>query len=114
MRTTKRGATSGPTSDERGIREQLTKSVLLERSRTHQSPTVDGYRKHATCTEHLMEICRAQPNWNALNYSQKETIYMVCHKMARILTGNPSHLDHWQDISGYAMLIVDEINNGLV
>lgn len=68
---------------------------------------------HASCTERLVEICRLQVNWEKLNDSQKETIYMVCHKMARILTGDPNHIDSWQDISGYAMLIVNEFRDGV-
>jgi len=68
---------------------------------------------HARCTEMLMETVRDQLNWAGLNYSQKETIYMTCHKMARILTGNPNIPDHWQDISGYNMLIVNEMADGI-
>ena len=40
---------------------------------------------------------------------QRDTIYdegidMICSKLARIVSGDPDHVDHWVDISGYAQL----------
>ena len=39
-----------------------------------------------------------------LSYAQKEALDMIATKMARILAGDASHADHWDDIAGYAML----------
>jgi hypothetical protein len=36
---------------------------------------------------------------------QKESLHMIAHKIGRIMTGNPDHLDHYQDIEGYSRLI---------
>ena len=36
-----------------------------------------------------------------------ESIHMVTHKLARIANGDPTHVDSWQDIAGYAQLVVD-------
>jgi hypothetical protein len=36
-----------------------------------------------------------------------EAIHMICHKLARVANGNPYYDDSWQDIAGYAQLIVD-------
>lgn len=30
---------------------------------------------------------------------------MILHKIARIMNGDPDHIDHWHDIAGYATLI---------
>ncbi len=30
---------------------------------------------------------------------------MICVKLARIASGDPTHADHWRDIAGYAMLV---------
>jgi hypothetical protein len=38
---------------------------------------------------------------------QKEALEMICHKMARILNGNPNEHDHWHDISGYSTLVAN-------
>ena len=35
---------------------------------------------------------------------QLEALKMVCHKIARILSGDPSYADNWDDIAGYAQL----------
>lgn len=109
----KRVRQSGDTSIGVAILQPSVASTLKERSNTHQQPGPLGYRMHASCTERLMEICRAQPNWASLNDSQKETVYMTQHKLARILTGNPNVPDHWQDIAGYNTLIVNEFNDGV-
>jgi primosomal protein N' len=34
---------------------------------------------------------------------------MIAVKVSRILTGNPSHLDSWLDIAGYAKLVADRL-----
>jgi hypothetical protein len=39
--------------------------------------------------------------------SQKESLEMIMHKVARILNGDPNYSDSWHDIAGYAKLIDD-------
>lgn len=34
-----------------------------------------------------------------------EALDMIAHKLARIVCGNPNHVDHWHDIAGYATLV---------
>lgn len=41
-----------------------------------------------------------------------EALDMICHKIARILAGDPNEPDHWHDIAGYATLVEKEIKNG--
>jgi len=49
------------------------------------------------------EITRAgMPS--ALNYEQREALDMILAKIARIVSGDPNHADHWHDIAGYAQL----------
>lgn len=40
---------------------------------------------------------------------EREALEMICHKMARIINGNPHNIDSWKDIAGYAMLVVKEL-----
>lgn len=40
-------------------------------------------------------------NWPTLHSSQKEALELIATKIGRILTGDPGHLDHWQDGAGY-------------
>ena len=40
---------------------------------------------------------------------QLQALDMIVTKIGRILTGNPSHLDSWMDIAGYATLVSDRL-----
>ncbi len=40
---------------------------------------------------------------------QLQALDMIAAKIGRILTGNPSHLDSWVDIAGYAKLVSDRL-----
>lgn len=51
-----------------------------------------------------------QDSWDRLSYSQKESLDMIFHKIARILNGDPDYADSWVDIAGYAKLIADELS----
>jgi hypothetical protein len=82
-------------------------TILAERRATH-----GDYRLHARCTQELLTIAMEQINWNMLTSSQRETVHMTFHKMARILTGDPNWLDSWVDIIGYNQLIVNQLSGG--
>lgn len=43
-------------------------------------------------------------NQSTLQTYQLEALKMICHKIARILSGDPSYADNWDDIAGYAQL----------
>lgn len=40
---------------------------------------------------------------------QKEALSMIFSKIARILNGDPDHIDSWHDIAGYATLVEDRL-----
>jgi len=40
---------------------------------------------------------------------QAEALDMIFSKIARILNGDPNHLDSWTDIAGYATLVADRL-----
>ena len=40
---------------------------------------------------------------------QQEALEMIVHKIARIVNGNPHHIDSWRDIEGYAKLVADRL-----
>jgi hypothetical protein len=45
----------------------------------------------------------------ALESDQIEALDMICHKIARILNGDPNYADSWIDIAGYAQLVADRL-----
>jgi hypothetical protein len=44
---------------------------------------------------------------------QLQALDMIATKIARILTGNPSHIDSWVDIAGYAKLVADRLQGNV-
>jgi len=78
--------------------------ILTERGTTH-----GDYTDHATITQMLKRVMRTGKNWESLSDIQKETLEMNAHKVGRILSGNPNHKDHWDDIAGYAVLVSERI-----
>lgn len=72
--------------------------MLLERGKTHGS-----FEIQADISQQFKDVYKKYTV--NLNSQQREAIEMILHKIARILAGNPDHLDHWLDISGYAALI---------
>lgn len=79
-----------------------TRELLNERQKTH-----GDYGDHARLTQALKDKMFDEEGWVRLNDCQKEALHMIAHKIGRILAGNPSFKDHWDDIAGYAKLVAD-------
>jgi hypothetical protein len=45
----------------------------------------------------------------ALAADQQEALDMICHKIGRIVNGDPNYADSWVDIAGYATLVADRL-----
>ena len=83
-----------------------TDALLAERGKTH-----GDYAVHAKITQTLRSVMHAAPNWSKLSAVQKETLDMNAHKVGRILSGDPDHVDHWDDIAGYARLVGNRLRD---
>lgn len=46
----------------------------------------------------------------ALANDQMEALDMICHKIGRIVNGDPDYADSWIDIAGYAKLVADRLD----
>lgn len=82
-----------------------TQDLLAQRGTTH-----GAFSDHARITQRLKAILRmerlarhkrGQPE---LNHMQLEALEMILHKIGRIIAGEASFQDHWDDIAGYALL----------
>jgi hypothetical protein len=82
-------------------------TTLSIRQGTHGDFRTNGY-----IMQKLKDQLRAMDGWKKLSPEQREALDMICHKMGRILTGNPNEPDHWHDISGYAKLVENIIRTG--
>ena len=79
---------------------------------TEQRGSVYGpFCENARVAQKLKFIFRSTSRWGDLTDSQREALDLIALKVSRILTGNDSsYPDNWVDISGYADLIVKELN----
>lgn len=75
-----RGTTHGAWADNAGVAQEL-KAVLQKAALARRE--------------------RGQPYLTA---RQQESLEMICHKMGRIMAGDPNFADHWDDIAGYAKI----------
>lgn len=80
--------------------DKKTEDILIARKGSHGE-----YMEHADISQGILEECMRGRNWTSLPRPMRESLHMFAHKMARVVTGNPYHEDHWDDISGYAVLI---------
>ena len=55
------------------------------------------------------EHSRVSHGRSGLTNPMREALEMIAVKMGRILAGEPYHLDHWEDIEGYARLVSDRL-----
>jgi len=79
---------------------QNTEQILAERQKTHGE-----FHSHAFIAQSIKDEMRSTAAWARLIPPQQEALEMIAHKIARILNGNAYHLDHWDDIAGYATLV---------
>lgn len=49
-------------------------------------------------------IMRKSEGRSDLTTEQRESLDLICTKIARAISGDPNEPDHWHDISGYAHL----------
>ena len=77
-------------------------SVLQERSATH-----GDFEHYAVISQRLKHALSAGTNWEAMDVVQREALEAVAGKLARIVTGDSSFLDHYRDIIGYTQLAMD-------
>jgi len=73
--------------------------ILEDRGKTN-----GDYNEMSLTIQNLKRVMRESDGYDDLSPQHREALDMIAHKMGRILTGNPHHVDHWQDIQGYAKL----------
>ena len=87
------------------MEKQTTEELLAERGRQY-----GHFKDGAEIMQHLKRQLRNAEGWNNLTHAQCEALDMICHKIGRILNGDPNIADHWDDISGYSTLCSMLIN----
>jgi hypothetical protein len=67
------------------------------------------FSAHAKLTQELKRVISAHQR-RILADDQQEALDMFCHKIGRIVNGDPDYADSWHDIAGYAQLVADRLN----
>lgn len=80
------------------------KQLTQERGTTH-----GDFATNAFVSQRLKEVLDTKRD----KYTdvQKEALDMISMKLSRIASGHADFADHWEDIQGYAQLVLDEINS---
>lgn len=68
------------------------------------------YINVATTSGKIKEILSQGVGHPPLDYEMRESTDMIANKLSRIVNGDPYYKDSWQDIAGYAMLIVNKLD----
>ena len=67
------------------------------------------FTRQAEISQQLKEVIN-QYQTKVLAPDQQEALDMICHKIGRILNGDPDYADSWHDIAGFAQLVADRLN----
>ena len=69
------------------------------------------FSEHAAVTQSLKACLysHAESVGVKLSATHREAIDMICHKLGRIVNGNPDLADSWHDIAGYATLVEQRV-----
>ena len=80
-------------------------TVLAEREHTH-----GNFAATSMIAQRFKDVSKNTPNWSGnLTDVQRETLEAIFTKIARILSGDPNHPDHWRDIEGQARLASEQL-----
>lgn len=69
------------------------------------------FEGHAQVTQDLKEVIAMALvlRGKKLAPDQQESLDMICHKIGRIINGDPNYDDSWRDIAGYAQLVTQRL-----
>lgn len=69
------------------------------------------FETHAEITQRYKRLTHKflHNSGKELDHDQQEALDMIFHKIGRIINGDPSYIDSWDDIAGYAKLVADRL-----
>jgi hypothetical protein len=69
------------------------------------------YADVSKVTQDLIDVINQSKSFSELNACQKTSLFMICNKIARAVSGDPHYRDNWHDIAGYATLAEKECSD---
>jgi hypothetical protein len=101
-----------PRIDKDGVEmEEVKKAVDITTTLDERGSRYGKFKDHAEITQKLKYIIRLHmgARYDRLEPDQIEALEMICHKIGRIVNGDPNYADSWVDIAGYAKLVADRL-----
>ena len=90
-------------------------ATLTERGNRYGKFT--GHAKVSQAIQNEMQLGLLTNNenfvWDDLDDDMKEALFMIAHKIGRIVNGDPWYADSWVDIAGYAKLVGDRLEGNI-
>lgn len=85
-------------------------AMLAERGKRYGT-----FLGHAYLTQKLKDLLVSHANDTNKEFyaDEAEALDMICHKLGRIVNGDPHYADSWRDIAGYAKLVADRLETGV-
>jgi uncharacterized protein (UPF0297 family) len=80
------------------------KATLAERGARYGQ-----FKGHARISQEIKRVMKKTDGWNNLGATGREALEMIAHKIARVLNGDPTYIDNWVDIAGYATLVAERL-----
>lgn len=68
----------------------------------------------ARICQDIKRVVTSMEGWHRLADDQKQALELIIVKIARILNGNPDYKDNWWDIMGYARLVHQRLEGGVL
>lgn len=92
----------------------MTDCQTVEKTLEERGKRYGSFFGHAEISQQLKAVLRMYEARRGcdLAVDQREALEMICHKMARIINGDPDYADSWHDIAGYAGLIDRRLTDG--
>lgn len=83
--------------------------MTIESTLKERGDRYGDFADHAKIAQALQDIARDAEGWVRLDAAQRQALTVICDKIARILSGDPTYADNWHDIQGYAKLVEDRL-----
>lgn len=99
-----------PATDHDALEAQLTSELAdgVEKLLSTREATHGDYANTARVAQILKRILTGEMGDEKYTDRQRESLDLICTKLARIVSGNANEPDHWLDIAGYAKIAIDE------
>lgn len=83
--------------------------ISVDEILTQRGDRYGEYINVATTSQEIKRIISLGAATTA-DEDMRESLDMIANKIARIVNGDPFYKDSWQDIAGYAQLIVNKLD----